>query len=679
MATPTRYNTDYLSNSRFFFEWEIESQDPVTNTTIIRWRACLNTGPRNGYYDYWFNNAIKLYYVDVDGVRKVENKLYSNKGKGTTGRDFYLAPEAYIDTTPESSKWRRATIQHKADGTGSFNVKLQGWLYETGDSSVINKTPTLPSIARYFTSCSASAPSVKMHTASIKWTTAENCDLMTGTLTNNATGTSSSIAEWTNADGATSHTFDLSNLDANTSYTIDLTLRRKDSKLTSPVQVKFTTMDGVTITNIADHPLLCEPGGPEVGDAAVGALAFKWGPVTNERTITLTLTKSGITYGTETWSSKDLVEGQIAELPLSISTFYEHHQDVTASYNNNPDLRELAGFTLTVQTNADSTGKPAIVKTYTDIAFVISKQYCGANNLSFSGFQIKDTDAFISTLTGTKNKVYTAPEAYQPNSGWAVMPVVLNYSDLQLTFPTDCSSTLRFPNNTYGALSSALFNGVTHSPPDGRSQTITNISRDSFPIVFTDKRNFSMTSSITVAPIPYVAPQITSVSVVRLNGIDTKASLTLTGSYWNGSFSANYVNQPKLIKYRKKPKNSTAWGEYTNLAIGMFTFSNGTVSCTDKVMKNASGGDITDFELGVEYDIEIIMQDQMSYEGHGNGLTPIADLAARGMTNISSGKFLMSAKKDMGVCFGGLYDNTEKGAVQLKGMRMLGFYKEGTF
>lgn len=127
MATSGRLNTDKLRNSCFYVEWQVLTQSIEGCYTDITWKAGLNTSKD----DWWYNNAIKIYSVFIDGDEVFSGGTYSNV--------FSNGDHEYASGTKR--------IYHNDNGTKNFEIEISGWLYSYGDTSG-EDTFTLETIPR---------------------------------------------------------------------------------------------------------------------------------------------------------------------------------------------------------------------------------------------------------------------------------------------------------------------------------------------------------------------------------------------------------------------------------------------------------------------------------------------------------------------------------------------------
>lgn len=113
MATSGSFNTNTLKNSNYYFNWQQVSQNVTNNYTDIKWQAGINTGG-----NYWYNNAMKINNIYINGTKVFSGGTYSN----IEGGSRQLASGT-------------ARIYHNTDGTKKFSASMSCWLYDYGNCS----------------------------------------------------------------------------------------------------------------------------------------------------------------------------------------------------------------------------------------------------------------------------------------------------------------------------------------------------------------------------------------------------------------------------------------------------------------------------------------------------------------------------------------------------------------
>lgn len=109
-------------NSRFYFKWSLKSQDVSANTSTIDWSAGWEgtTGAPQ-----WGSNAIRIdggeIVVDGTAVKILDTGTWSSQS----------------GTGEHALRSGTTTIQHNADGSGTFSAWVTGWFYETGSLTLV--------------------------------------------------------------------------------------------------------------------------------------------------------------------------------------------------------------------------------------------------------------------------------------------------------------------------------------------------------------------------------------------------------------------------------------------------------------------------------------------------------------------------------------------------------------
>ena len=127
MATSGQLNTNTTYDSYFWVAWSQKgNQDTANNRTEINWSCGVYCGHS------FYNNAIKMSAVYINGEKKYDGGIYSNFSKGN-------------HTIASGTMW----IKHNTDGTKTFDVSsFTGWLYENNNYSSNGDSFTLTQIPR---------------------------------------------------------------------------------------------------------------------------------------------------------------------------------------------------------------------------------------------------------------------------------------------------------------------------------------------------------------------------------------------------------------------------------------------------------------------------------------------------------------------------------------------------
>lgn len=161
--------------------------------------------------------------------------------------------------------------------------------------------------------------------------------------------------------------------------------------------------------------------------------------------------------------------------------------------------------------------------------------------------------------------------------------------------------------------------------------------------------------------ISYSKPVISSALGVRLNGTGTTCVMTAKATFWNQNFGSA-ANGITGVKVRRKVKSSSSWSSYVSLTSSQYSVSGSTVTISNLGLTSST----LSVDLGTEYTFEVVVLDKL-------------DTSNAIQFNVNSGTVLLSAVKGKGVCFGGLYNSTTGGPLQVAGNKVLGFVTEGTW
>ena len=170
-AVTTTIASGSTPNSRFYFKWELKSQDKNNNTSTIDWWAGWEgtTGAPQ-----WGTNAIKI----TEGEIVVNGTAVRNIGTITASNQSGQGEHSLLSGT--------TTINHNADGSGTFKAWMTGWFYDTGSFS-LNDSWSLTTIPRA-SSAKVSSDSVAIGSSQTITITRESTDF-THTLEWSVNGT----------------------------------------------------------------------------------------------------------------------------------------------------------------------------------------------------------------------------------------------------------------------------------------------------------------------------------------------------------------------------------------------------------------------------------------------------------------------------------------------------------
>ena len=246
----------------------------------------------------------------------------------------------------------------------------------------------------------------------------------------------------------------------------------------------------------------------------------------------------------------------------------------------------------------------------------------------FNNFDCEDTNTITKTLTGSNQKY------------------IRKYSNLKVTITsankmtTQNGATPKYYNIVVGNKIEKLDYSTSEI-----SKTINNMDDNTVTVFAVDSRGNQKDKTKSLDIVEYSETVLQSVKIERKEGIGETVLISLSGKYANINFGAK-TNTVKSIQFRKKSKTETEFGSWVEIKqLITINTENGTFSCDSKEITGQT------FTLGTEYDIEVQVKDELSSDTE-----PVS---------LNSGKVLLSALKNTGICVGGIYDENLGGPLQL--------------
>ena len=246
----------------------------------------------------------------------------------------------------------------------------------------------------------------------------------------------------------------------------------------------------------------------------------------------------------------------------------------------------------------------------------------------FNNFDCEDTNTVTKTLTGNNQKY------------------IRKYSNLKVTITsankmtTQNSATPKYYNIVVGNKIEKLDYSTSEI-----SKTINNMDDNTVTVFAVDSRGNQKDKTKALDIVEYFETVLQSVKIERKEGVGETVLISLSGKYANIDFGAK-TNTVKSIQLRKKSKTETEFGSWVEIKqLITINTENGTFSCDSKEITGQT------FTLGTEYDIEVQVKDELSLDTE-----PVS---------LNSGKVLLSALKNTGICVGGIYDENLGGPLQL--------------
>lgn len=204
-VTSGSVSTNTYKNSSFYCNWQRESYSESGNYSVINWQAGLYISQS----DEWYQNAIKINSLTINGEVVASNVVVSNKfGAGT----YQMASG-------------KLTIYHNSDGSKTFSISMACWLYGGHDLSGSGSFE-LPTIPRYAT-VNQSLKSKTSTSITMNWSSDSTIDYIWYSKNN---GTN-----WTavGSVSAKNGSYTIPSLSSSTTYQIKTRVRRQDSQLTT--------------------------------------------------------------------------------------------------------------------------------------------------------------------------------------------------------------------------------------------------------------------------------------------------------------------------------------------------------------------------------------------------------------------------------------------------------------
>ncbi len=249
------------------------------------------------------------------------------------------------------------------------------------------------------------------------------------------------------------------------------------------------------------------------------------------------------------------------------------------------------------------------------------------SNPTFSNFEYYDNNSKTIALTGN-NQVFIKKYSN------AIIKIPVAYKMVTKNSATP---------SKYIAIAGSASNEKAYSDTANVEIPINSINSTTISVYAVDSRNNQTPVSKAISTIDFKECVLQSLNVERENGVGTYIEITLLGTYNNINFGA-VLNTIETAILRCKAVGTTTWEEFDIKQL--LTIENGKISCSNVRFTQK------EFILGTEYDIEIKITDKLSSDSE--------------TASVNSGKVLMSAVKEYGVCFGGLYDKSVGGPLQGK-------------
>lgn len=251
-------------------------------------------------------------------------------------------------------------------------------------------------------------------------------------------------------------------------------------------------------------------------------------------------------------------------------------------------------------------------------------------NPTFTTFTYADVNTAITALTGNSKyivKGYSTVRATISSANKAIAKKMGSISGYKLEVGTDPGVLANYSSST-----------VTMDSPNATSGSI--------KVTATDNRQFSTTVEMNIGNdfIPYEKPTIASLSVVRTSEVGEQTKLVFSGTYFSPKIGGH--TNAKIGKYRYKITSSSSWSSWTTITL---TASSNNLSYNANINgdKGASG-----FEVANSYNIEFVLEDSLS--------------SVTRSTILNSGSPSLAIHTS-GIAVAQPYDETLGGALQVRG------------
>ena len=254
-------------------------------------------------------------------------------------------------------------------------------------------------------------------------------------------------------------------------------------------------------------------------------------------------------------------------------------------------------------------------------------------NPTFTDFATEEVNEKVLNLTGNANKH------------------IRKYSALKIIISSANKMITKKGANPdkYRVIVGQQSKDIAYSEAD-TYQIIDNMDANTVQVFAVDSRNKETLKEKSLDIINYKELALNNIEFNRKNGVEETVIITGNGTWTNVNFGA-VVNSIKSFVFRKKNKKETAWSDWYSIKELFHINEDGKFN--NKVENEFTA---TTFDFGEEYDVEVKIEDELS--------TVVRP------ASVNSGKILMSALKEHGVCFGGVYDKNLGGALQVKGKNL---------
>lgn len=251
----------------------------------------------------------------------------------------------------------------------------------------------------------------------------------------------------------------------------------------------------------------------------------------------------------------------------------------------------------------------------------------------FTDFTIEENNEKVFALTGDR---------YKHIKKYSSLKILITSGNKMI--PQKSATAVK-----YRAVVGQQTKDITYSEND-TYQIIDNMDANTVQVFAVDSRKKETLKEKSLDIINYKELVLNNIEFNRKNGVEETVIITGNGTWTNVDFG-EVINSIKTFAFRCKKKKEIAWSDWYSIKELFHINEDGKFN--NKVENEFTA---TTFDFGEEYDVEVKIEDELS--------TVVRP------ASVNSGKILMSALKEYGVCFGGVYDKNLGGALQVKGKNL---------
>ena len=299
-----------------------------------------------------------------------------------------------------------------------------------------------------------------------------------------------------------------------------------------------------------------------------------------------------------------------------------------------------SGYTSQIGSNKDKTGTMSINQT--------------TNKPTFTDFAVANLDKNVANTDKYSNVLVTSSTSTLLGSD---AKVIKGYSKLRATVSV-ANKMVALNSATavkYRFSAGSLTKDENYSAVADVTLDIDNVLTKDVSVTAYDSRNLTTSVSKSLSYLAEYTPvSLWGLAFVRDNSVDSKTKLQVSGSFWKQYFGGGTSGVLNSVTAHYRYKLTTeSWASQTWTAITLTDDGSGNLSFDDYIEGDlgASG-----FDSDKSFDIEVRLYDKLS--------NVIVE------ATLSRGIPVMDITQD-GVAFGGMYDSTEGGVLQILAKNIL--------